>query len=78
MEHENQEQKVKTPEEEQDYLAHRNAEEDREQTLKDHSIETARLAGKFAEEFGKGDWGNCCGMLHDIGKYSDAFQRRIR
>ena len=38
----------------------------------------AEKAKDFAEVFEKGDWGYCCGMLHDIGKYSDKFQRRIR
>lgn len=61
---------------ETDYLAHRDG--GREQTLKEHLEGTARLAGAFAKEFGKEDWGYCCGMLHDIGKYSEAFQQRIR
>ena len=58
------------------YLAHR--EKEREQLLLDHLTGTAEKAKKFAEVFGKGDWGYCCGMLHDLGKYSDKFQRRIR
>ena len=58
------------------YIAHR--EEEREQLLLDHLTVTAEKAKKFAEVFGKGDWGYCCGMLHDLGKYSDKFQRRIR
>ena len=56
------------------YLAHR--EKEREQLLLDHLTGTAEKAKKFAEVFGKGDWGYCCGMLHDLGKYSDKFQRR--
>ncbi len=39
---------------------------------------TANLAGTFAEAFDKRDWGYCCGMLHDIGKYSDEFQKKIQ
>ena len=58
------------------YIAHR--EEDREQLLLDHLTGTAEKAKEFAEVFGKGEWGYCCGMLHDLGKYSDKFQRRIR
>ena len=27
---------------------------------------------------GKREWGYCCGMLHDIGKYSKEFQRKIQ
>ena len=59
-----------------EYLAH--LKEERSQTLKDHLHGTAELAGEFAERFGKRDWGYCCGMLHDIGKYSLAFQEKIR
>lgn len=59
-----------------EYIAHLN--EGRTQTLKDHLCGTAELASRFAERFGKSDWGYCCGMLHDIGKYSLAFQEKIK
>ena len=39
---------------------------------------TAQRAGEFAEKFGKREWGYCCGMLHDIGKYSKEFQKKIQ
>lgn len=58
-----------------EYLAH--ISEERRQSVKEHLCETAELAGKFAESFGKEDWGYFCGMLHDIGKYSLAFQDKI-
>ena len=58
------------------YLAHCN--EKHSQTLKDHLFGTAELASRFAERFEKSDWGYCCGMLHDIGKYSLAFQEKIK
>lgn len=58
------------------YVAHIN--EQGEQTLKKHLEGTAELAKEFAEKFGKGDWGYCSGMLHDIGKYSLEFQKRIK
>lgn len=58
------------------YLAH--IADDRAQTIKEHLAGTAQRAKGFAEQFGKGEWGYCCGMLHDIGKYSAEFQRRIR
>ena len=38
----------------------------------------ARLAGMFAGEFGKYEWGIFSGLLHDIGKYSLRFQRRLQ
>lgn len=59
-----------------EYIAHLNKE--RTQTLKDHLCGTAELAGYFAGRFGKADWGYTCGMLHDIGKYSLAFQDKIK
>ena len=58
------------------YIAHKDGE--REQTVKEHLTGTAQLAEKFAAKFGKEDWGYCCGMLHDIGKYSNAFQKKIK
>lgn len=47
------------------------------QTVKEHLEGTAKLSGKFAKKFGKQEWGYCCGMLHDIGKYSEDFLKRI-
>lgn len=58
-----------------EYIAHLDGE--RIQTVKEHLEGTANLTGKFAGKFGKQDWGYCCGMLHDIGKYSMDFQQRI-
>lgn len=59
-----------------EYIAH--MKEDRIQTMEEHLKGTAELAGGFADKFGKRDWGYCCGMLHDIGKYSVDFQEKIR
>lgn len=59
-----------------EYIAHINSEG--YQTIKEHLEGTAELAGEFAAKFGKRDWGYCCGMLHDIGKYSVDFQEKIR
>lgn len=47
------------------------------QSIKEHLIGTAERAGRFAAAFDCGDIGYLCGLMHDIGKYSDAFQRRI-
>lgn len=58
------------------YLAHIDG--DREQSVKEHLQGTAELAEKFAAKFRKADWGYCCGMLHDIGKYSAEFQKKIK
>lgn len=59
------------------YLAHKREKDGTTQSLKEHLENTAEMAGRFAEEFGAYDWGYCAGMLHDIGKYSAEFQRRI-
>lgn len=47
------------------------------QTIKEHLIGTAGKAERFAAAFACGDIGYLCGLMHDIGKYSDAFQQRI-
>lgn len=60
------------------YLAHISEDKIREQSVAEHAENTGQLAKKFAEAFGYGDWGYCAGILHDIGKYSEVFQRRIR
>lgn len=57
------------------YIAHKDKE--RVQTLKEHLLGTAKLAGEFAAKFSKEEWGYCCGLLHDIGKYSKEFQKKI-
>lgn len=57
------------------YLAHQ--EDGRKQSVFEHLLGTAELAGRFAGAFGAADEGRFCGILHDVGKYSQAFQRRI-
>lgn len=44
--------------------------------LEDHLSETATMAESFASCFAPG-WGRLAGLWHDIGKYQEAFQRRI-
>lgn len=58
------------------YLAHW-AEDGREQTVLEHLTGTAQLCAQFAAAFGAEEQGYLAGMAHDIGKYSDAFQRRL-
>lgn len=59
------------------YLAHISEDGLREQSVSEHLRNTAELAQSFAAAFECGDWGYCAGLLHDIGKYSEAFQRRL-
>lgn len=61
-----------------EYIAHKIEETGEVELVRDHLKKTAELAAEFAEEFGYGEWGNCEGMLHDFGKYSLAFQKRIK
>lgn len=59
------------------YIAHR-TEGEREQTVLEHLTGTAELCAGFAAVFGAEEQGRLAGLSHDLGKYSDAFQRRIR
>ena len=59
------------------YLAHI-APDGREQTVEAHLRGTAQLAGGFAAAFGEAARGQFLGYAHDIGKCSDAFQKRLR
>lgn len=58
-------------------LAHISEDQTREQPLLDHLQNTARLAADFAASFGAEQQGYLVGLLHDIGKYSEEFQRRL-
>lgn len=59
------------------YLAHI-SEDGREQSVQEHLIGTAQRAAQFAAAFGAQEMADAAGRLHDIGKFSQAFQRRIR
>ena len=59
------------------YLAHI-AEDGQAQTVHAHLTGTARLAGRFAQSFAAQEPGELAGYLHDIGKYSQEFQKRLR
>ena len=58
-------------------LAHISEDHSREQTVYEHLTGTAKLAKQFAAAFGAEEDGYLLGLLHDIGKYSDAFQYRL-
>ena len=61
-----------------DYLAHSPTEEQPGgQLLKEHLENVSRLGEAFCSAFGAEKDGRLCGLYHDIGKYSPAFQRRL-
>ncbi len=45
--------------------------------LEEHLKGTAELSSTFAAEFGCSDWGRLVGLWHDLGKYSDDFQKML-
>ena len=51
---------------------------DQWQTLEDHLYAVADLAQHFACQFGFGQWGRVLGLLHDIGKADEVFQRHLK
>lgn len=60
------------------YLAHSANEHGRTHPAKEHLAEVARLATEFS---GKSQWSceaTLAGILHDLGKYADLFQARLR
>lgn len=59
------------------FIAHR-TEDGREQTIKEHLQGTADRAAAFAAIFGQEKLGRLAGFIHDVGKYTPLFQRRIR
>ena len=59
-------------------LAHISEDGTRTQTVYDHLAGTARLAGSFAAPFGAQREAEFAAWLHDVGKYSDAFQLRLK
>ncbi len=50
----------------------------RKHTLREHLLSTAQMAGDFASIFGFRQWGRLAGLWHDLGKYSRAFQNKLK
>lgn len=48
------------------------------QPLRDHLRNVAEMAAKFAAPFGASDEARLAGLLHDLGKYAERFQARLR
>ena len=47
------------------------------QTVEEHLRGTAQRCARFASRFGEAERGYMLGYAHDIGKYSEAFQKRL-
>jgi CRISPR-associated endonuclease/helicase Cas3 len=58
------------------YIAHRGPFKEKVQSIKEHSENTARLCREYAISEWK-DFMYILGLLHDVGKYQESFQRRI-
>jgi CRISPR-associated endonuclease/helicase Cas3 len=47
------------------------------QTMREHALAVAALAAERAAKFGASELGHAAGLLHDVGKYSLQFQRKL-
>ncbi|OPX44511.1 helicase Cas3 [Ruminiclostridium hungatei] len=59
------------------FTAHKRESDDAKQSVKEHLENTAERAREFASQFNGDDYAYTAGLLHDIGKYSGGFQKRI-
>jgi CRISPR-associated endonuclease/helicase Cas3 len=48
------------------------------QDLVAHLEGVGNLASRFSDEFSNSEWGRSIGLWHDVGKYSETFQKYIR
>jgi CRISPR-associated endonuclease/helicase Cas3 len=60
------------------YFAHSENPRGEWNPLERHLREVAGLASRFAGAWGESDCGYLAGLLHDLGKYGDLFQARLR
>ncbi|MDO4285748.1 MAG: CRISPR-associated helicase Cas3' [Eubacteriales bacterium] len=59
------------------FYAHVSEDRNRYQTAAQHAWGTAQLAERFASVFDCGQWGYDVGLIHDIGKWTRGFQKRL-
>lgn len=60
------------------FLAHSRNQAGVEDPLRVHLDAVASRAAQFASAFGAADEARLAGLLHDLGKYGDLFQKRLR
>lgn len=60
-----------------EYIAHSENDRGIKQTMREHSISVSKFMRGFALSESYADLYEFCGLTHDIGKYSNAFQRHI-
>ena len=60
------------------FLSHYRKSDGKEQSVKEHLEEVSYTAGAISGKIGLASIGELTGLLHDLGKYSDAFQTYIR
>ena len=59
-------------------LAHTANDYGKEESLQEHLQAVALRAAEFASAFGASEEANIAGVLHDVGKYGNLFQRRLQ
>ena len=59
------------------FIAHSENAHGRKQTMEEHSMNVSKIMRKFALSKSFADLYEFCGLIHDMGKYSDSFQRYI-
>ena len=60
------------------YFAHSENDAGRRDPAPTHLLEVARLAAQGASAFGAADEAKIAALLHDLGKYGELFQDRLR
>ncbi|GFP21260.1 CRISPR-associated endonuclease/helicase Cas3 [Candidatus Hakubella thermalkaliphila] len=60
------------------HLAHRDARSGNEETLGEHLKLVAERAKEYASAFGASEEAYLAGLLHDLGKYGELFQQRLK
>lgn len=61
-----------------EFLAHSQSPTGRKDLLRDHLESVSALAGRYAEALEAAAEAKLAGLLHDLGKYGDLFQRRLQ